>query len=232
MTLHDYPALPRKDTGAAQVLASVQTSWRITQQVMASIPSRYRIWFTEFNLARGGRSRGSPALGATWLHGLYVATMMALFDESPRVQLDDFWDLFSNAATGAYTSGPDPQPTVAGVALMFLTNASATAYRITPLHFLGAPTLPDGATGVIGVSFSGSKSTRTVVINLTDHRVRLPTGAGTGLSAGESIVMVSGAPTTTVSGLARAKGVLSTETTLPAYAIAWVGSSIPPIPSL
>ena len=97
---------------------------------MAGIPSRYRIWFTEFNLSQRGLSAGTPARGITWLHGLYVAEMLSLFDQSPRVQLDDYWDLFSNSSSiGAFTSGPAPQPTVAGVALMVLTNASARAYN-------------------------------------------------------------------------------------------------------
>ena len=227
VTLHDYVAPIGKDPGPAQVLAAAQTSWRSTQQVMAAIPSRYRIWFTEFNLSRRGLSGGEPARGTTWLHGLYVAEMVALFDQSPRVQLDDFWDLFSDPSTGAFTSGQVPQPTVAGTALMFLTNASAQASRVTPLSFTAAPALPDGAAGVIGVSFDGPRGTRTVLINLTDQAVTLSPGTGTGLSPGTSTVSVSAAPATTASGLTRTTGVLGTTITLPAYTITGVGFTVP-----
>jgi hypothetical protein len=96
VTLHDYFGPIGKDPAPAQVLATAQASWRSTQQVMAAIPRRYRIWFTEFNLSRLGLTGGEPARGTTWLHGLYVAELMSLFDQSPRVQLDDYWDLFDN----------------------------------------------------------------------------------------------------------------------------------------
>jgi hypothetical protein len=226
ITLHDYAPVG-KDLDPAQVLATAQTSWRSAQQVMAAIPSRYRIWFTEFNLPLPALTGGDPALGTTWLHGLFVAESMALFDRSPRVQLDDYWDLFGTPATGAFTSGPMPQPTVAGAALLLLTNAAAQAHTVTPLSFTAAPTLPDGATGLIGVSFSGPGGTRTVSINLTDRAVTVSTGAGTGLSAGVSIVSISGAPTATVSGLTRATGVVGTTITLPADAIVGIGFTVP-----
>ena len=228
VTLHDYVTPIGKHSDPAQVLATAQTSWRSTEQVMAGIPSRYRIWFTEFNLSQRGLSAGTPARGITWLHGLYVAEMLSLFDQSPRVQLDDYWDLFSNSSSiGAFTSGPAPQPTVAGVALMVLTNASARAYKVTPLSFSSAPTLPDGAAGVIGVSFDGPNDARTVLVNLTNQSVTLSTGTSIGLSPGASTISISGAPTTTVSGLKRIAGTLGTTITLPAYAIAGVGFSVP-----
>ncbi len=227
LTLHDYSSPMGKDPTPAQVLAAAQTSWRSTQQVMAAIPSRYRIWFTEFNLSLQGLSGGEPPRGTTWLHGLYVAETMSLFDQSPRVQLDDYWDLFGTPSTGAFTSGPAPQPTVAGEALMLLTNASVQANTATPLSFSAAPSLPDGAAGVIGVSFDGPNGTRTVLINLTDQSVTVPAGTGTGLSVGASTVSVSGSPTTAVSGLTRATGLVGTTITLPAYAIAGVGFTVP-----
>ena len=227
VTLHDYFAPMGKDPVPTQILASAQTSWRSTQQVMAAIPSWYRIWLTEFNLSLRGLSGGEPARGTTWLHGLYVAELMSLFDQSPRVQLDDYWDLFSNPSTGAFTSGTAPQPTVAGAALMFLTNASAQAYSVTPLRFATAPALSNGAAGVLGVSFEGPNGTQTVLINLTDQAVTMSAGTGTGLSPGASTVSISGAPTTTVSGLTRATGLLGTTITVPAYAIAGVGFIVP-----
>ena len=231
VTLHDYSGPIVNDPSAAQVLAAAQTNWRSTQPVMAAIPSRYRIWFTEFNLDRQGCLGGDPARGTTWLHGLYVAELTALFDQSPRVQLNDYWDLFSpDLATGAFSSGPVPRSTVAGTALMFLTNASAQASRVTPLRFTGAPSLPDGATGVIGVSFNGPRGTRTVLMNLTDQSVNLSVGTGTGLSLGASTVSVSAAPTTTVSGLTRTTGVLGRSVTLPAYTITGVGFTVPTAP--
>ncbi len=227
VTLHDYFAPIGKDPGPGQILGAAQASWRSTQQVIAAIPSRYRIWITEFNLSQRGRSGGEPAWGTTWLHGLYVAELMSLIDQSPRVQLDDYWDLFSNPSTGAFTAGLDPKPTVAGAALMFLTNASAQASRVTPLRFAVTPALPDGAAGVIGVSFNGLNSTRTVLINLTDQAVTMSAGTGTGLSTGASLVSISAAPTATISGLTRATSVLGTTITLPPYAIAAVGFTVP-----
>ena len=231
VTLHDYSGPTVKDPSAAEVLAAAQTNWRTTLSVMAAIPRRYRIWFTEFNLDRQGLLGGNPVRGTTWLHGLYVAESTVLFDQSPHVQLNDYWDLFSSdLATGAFNSGPFPQLTVAGTALMFLTNASVQASRITPLRFTGAPSLPDGATGVIGVSFNGPRGTRTVLINLTDQAVTLSAGTGTGLSPEAPTVSVSAAPTTTVSGLTRTTGVVGRSLTLPAYTITGVGFTIPTAP--
>ncbi len=231
VTLHDYSGPIVKDPSPAQALAAAQSSWRSTQAVLTAIPSHYRIWFTEFNLDQRSLSTGEPARGTTWLHGLYVAESVALFDQSPRVQLNDYWDLFSELSSGAFTSGPVPQPTVAGTALMFLTTASAQAYRVTPLLFTGAPALPGGATGVIGVSFNGPRGTRTVLINLTDEAVTLPAGTGTGLAPGALSMSVSAAPTTTVSGLTRTTGVLGRTITLPAYTITGVGFTVPTVAS-
>ncbi|MGC8461032.1 MAG: hypothetical protein ACP5OR_04225 [Candidatus Dormibacteria bacterium] len=226
VTLHDYTPIG-KDTLPAQVLATAQTSWGSVQKVLATIPGQYRIWFTEFNLSLQGIVGGEPPRGITWLHGLYVAEMMSLFDQSPRVQLDDYWDLFSSPSTGAFTVGDLPQPTDAGVALMFLTNASAQAYRVTPLSFTGTPTMPDGAAGVLGVSFYGPNGTRTVLINLTDQSVTMSAGTDTGLPTGAHAVTISAAPTMTVSGLIRSSSVLGTTITLPGYAISGVGFTVP-----
>ena len=227
VTLHDYSGPSGRDPDPAQVLASAQTSWRSTLQVMAAIPSRYRIWFTEFNLSQQGRSGGEPARGTTWIHGLYAAEMMALFDQSPRVELDDYWDLFSTPSIGAFTSGRAPRPTVAGTALSFLTNASAQASKVTALGFTAVPALPGGAAGVIGASFDGPHGTRTVLINLTDLAITLSTGAGTGLSSGMPTVSMSAAPASVVSGLTRTTGDLGTTMTLPAYTITAIGFNVP-----
>ncbi len=227
VTLHDYFGPSGKHPDPAQVLSIAQTSWRSTQHVMAAIPGRYRIWFTEFNMSLQGRSGGEPPRGATWIHGLYVAELMALFDQSPRVQLNDYWDLFSNPSTGAFTSGRAPQPTVAGTALMFLTNASAEASRVIPLDFTGAPALPGGAAGIIGLSFDGRNGRRTVLINLTDQPATFPTDPAAGLSPGDSTVSVSAAPVATVSRLTHTAGLLGRMITLPAYAIVGVGFTAP-----
>ncbi len=227
ITLHDYFAPVGRNLNPMQFLAEVQSNWLSTEQVMATFPSRYRIWFTEFNLSRQGLLGGRPARGITWLHGLYAAESVLLFDQSPRVQLDDYWDLFSNSFTGAFTSGLAPQPTVSGSALMFLTSASTQAVRVTPLRFSAAPTLPGGAAGVIGASFSGPIGTRTVLINLTNRAITMSDGTSTGLSPRASLESITAAPTSTVSGLNRTTGVLGTRLTLPAYSITGVGFTVP-----
>lgn len=64
LTLHDYAGLPRS-TGTPGLLASAYTNGQEVQQVIFSVPARYGIWITKFNLSKQARSMGSPHAGAT-----------------------------------------------------------------------------------------------------------------------------------------------------------------------
>jgi hypothetical protein len=232
LTLHDYTDPQQQGHAGAvpvsDVLASTYSDWQQTQKVMAAIPARYQIWFTEFNLSNGARAMGSPPLGVTWAHGLYAADMMLLFDQSARVGLDEYWELLSDLSTGVYTGGPDPSLTAAGSALIALTNASWDASSVTSLSFPGAPALDGSAPGVVGVSFTGPHGTRTVLLNLTDHAV--PVAADAVIPRGAVAESISGNPAAEVSGttgLTRHIGMVGSSLLLPAYAVVTVGFSAP-----
>lgn len=236
LTLHDYTDPEPNGTGhgkagdvpVSEVLASAYIDWQQTQQVMAAIPARYQIWFTEFNLSNEARAMGSPPLGVIWAHGLYAVDTMLLYDQSARVGLDDYWELLSDLSTGIYTSGRDPSLTAAGSALIALSNASWDASSVTPLSFPTAPALYGGAPGVAGVSFTGPHGIRTVLLNLTGHAV--PIAADAVIPGGAVAESISGNPAAEVSGttgLIRHIGTVGSSLLLPAYAVVTVGFSLP-----
>jgi hypothetical protein len=236
LTLHDYDGLNLNGGGnglrgvmpVGKLLAYAYDNWQKTQKVMAAIPPRYPIWITEFNLPNLALTAGSPPLGATWAHGLYMADMLMLFDQSARVQLDDYWDLFSSPISGVYTSGPHPSLTAAGSALIALSNASRDASSVTALSFPGAPTVHNGAPGLVGVSFKGPHGIRTVLLNLTGQAMPLATGAV--IPRGTAAESISGNPAAVVSGpgsLDRRTETVGSSLLLPAYAVVTVGFSLP-----
>jgi hypothetical protein len=145
VTLHDYPVPPLRHPSTSEVLASAVLSWKKAQRVIATIPARYHIWVTEFNLSKRGLDQGNPPLGETWEHGLHVGVMEIMFDQSPRVQLEDYWDLFSTLLSGEFTAGQDPQITAAGSVLALLAGASRDASAVTPLSFNPEPRLSGGS---------------------------------------------------------------------------------------
>jgi hypothetical protein len=232
LTLHDYPGIPRPGhTGtiaAAHALASAYADWKQDQTVMAAIPPRYSIWFTEFNLANQVRGEGSPPLGVTWLHGLYTAETAMLYDQSPRVQLDDYWDLFSAPTSGTFTTGASPRLTAAGSALTVLSTASWQATSVRALSFPGAPTLPGGTPGLAGLEFSGRSGTRTVLLNLTGQA--LSVRAGPAIPGGATAESISGNPAVEVagsSGLTRHITKAGAALSVPPYSLVAVGFSVP-----
>lgn len=195
---------------------------------MAAIPPRYSIWFTEFNLANQLRGEGSPPLGVTWLHGLYTAETAMLYDQSPRVQLDDYWDLFSAPTSGTYTTGASPRLTAAGAALTVLSTASWQATSVRALSFSGAPTLPGGSPGLAGLEFAVRDGTRTVLLNLTGQA--LSVSAGAAIPGGATVQSISGNPAAQVagsSGLARHITKAGAALSVPPYSLVAVGFSVP-----
>jgi hypothetical protein len=236
LTLHDYSAArvagQVHQGGAspttADVLAAAHRNWDRAQQVIAAIPARYRIWFTEFNLSKQARGAGAPPRGVTWVHGLYAADMMLLYDQSPRVQLNDYWDLFSAPSVGAYTSGASPRPTAAGSALTALTNASWQATSVRTLSFSGAPSLPGGSPGLAGVTFSGPHGTRTVLLNLTGQTLAVRSGPA--VPGGATAQSIGANPAAQVSGpgsIARHTATVGSTLTVPPYSVVAVGFTAP-----
>jgi len=229
LTLHDYAGIPGPgSTGTGAALASAYANWKHDQTVMAAIPPQYSIWFTEYNVANHARGQGSPPLGVTWLHGLYTAEMTMLYDQSPRVQLDDYWDLFSAPTSGTYTTGASPGLTAAGSALTVLSAASWQATSVRVLSFPGAPNLPGGAPGLAGLEFSGRTGTRAVLLNLTGQALSVQAGAV--IPGGATVESISGNPAAEVAGssglsrhVTKAGGVLS----VPPYSLVAAGFSVP-----
>jgi len=229
LTLHDY-SRSSKTTNTESLLASAFTNWQKVQRVIASIPSQYGIWVTEFNLSNEERSSGSANAGKSWLHGLYVADMVLQYDQSKRVQLDEYWDLFDHPSVGLLTMGSDPHITAAGEAIIALTNASWDADSSTPLSFRGLASLPGGAPGLVGVRFSGSQGPRSVLINLTGHTVSVSSGPAIPVHAvDESLSAKPSSVVSSTGGLLRTYGTVGASVSVPAYAIVAIGFSIPTI---
>jgi len=221
ITLHDYsgPGGKKSQHSTPDLLAAADRTWQQAQTVISSIPSRYEIWLTEYNLSAEARSAGLPPVGRTWAHGLYVAESTLIANETTRVQLSDYWDLFGVPSDAAYTTGAHPQLTPAGAALVCVFSAASGATSVRQLAVPQGPTLPGGSPGLVGATFDTPSGRRTVVINLTGQLVAL--SAGIGISQGNHVEIVAAAP----SALATTSKMVTVGATLdlPPYSIAVAG---------
>jgi hypothetical protein len=221
MTLHDYsgPVGNEVQPSTPDLLAAADRTWQQTQTVISSIPSRVAIWLTEYNLSEKARSAGSPPVGQTWAHGLYVAESTLLADEATRVELSDYWALFDVPSVGAYTTGADPQLTPAGAALLSVFSAASGATSVRQLVVPHGPTLPGESPGLVGAVFSTPSGTRTVVINLTGQPVALSARHSIPRDAHVEIVAAAPGALAPTSRTAPVGAALD----LPAYSIAVAG---------
>lgn len=194
VTLHYYPGTSNS-AGAppspTTVLAGASIEWRPIDQIINSLPAHLSVWLTEYNLVPSALALGSPALGTTWEHGLYVAGLDMQVLETPRVALTDYWDLFGKALDAQFTATTPPVATPAGTASQLINQAMRAATGITVLTIANDPVLDGSVKAVSGIKVTASSGgNRLIFVNLGSSSVNLATGSL--IPAGASAQQLSG----------------------------------------
>ncbi len=201
------------------------------------------VWVTEYNQTDwhkvpapwGMRELPGPVDG-TWTQALIVAAQTLALAQDPQVRLADVHALVSQGAFGALFAtaqafGPQ-QPAVrplarsaSGVMLQAIAHVLHGATRLAPLYFAGAPTLPGGASSLMGVEvWRGDGPPALLVLNLgaQAQSLQLPS-----LPAGATWQTLSAVPTDRLLDAARQitrqTGTLQRTLNLPGYALLSVG---------
>lgn len=219
VTLHDYPrtgTAPNAPPSPAALLAGTSTEWQPVDDIINALPSHLSVWVSEYNLGPGGRSLGSPALGTTWEHGLYVAGLDMQEVASPRIALTDYWDLFGTTLDAQFSAAIPPVITPAGSASELINQAMKGATGITVLSIAHGPVVDGSVPAVSGVRVTAAAGGgRVILVNLGSSSVTLATG--TVIPAGASVQQLSG-PLSSQAVTVRSSHV-SSGLTLPAYSV-------------
>ena len=197
------------------------------------------VWVTEYNQTDwhkvpapwGMRELPGPVDGS-WTQALIVAAQTLALGQDPQVRLADVHALVSQGAFGALFAtaqafGPQ-QPAVralarsaSGVMLQAIAHVLRGATRLAPLYFAGAPTLPGGASSLMGVEvWRGDGPPALLVLNLgaQAQSLQLPS-----LPAGATWQTLSAVPTDRLLDAARQitrqAGALQGTLSLPGYAL-------------
>lgn len=181
VTLHDYPSNPTPGNtlpSPSTLLAAASLEWQPVDAIINALPSHLSVWLTEYNLGLVDRALGSPPLGSTWEHALYVAQLDEEELASPRVALTDYWDLFGNAIDAQFTTAVPPVATPTGTATQLIDQAMIGATKITEFTFANDPVLDGSAKSVSGFEVtSASGGTRLVFVNLGSNSAALATSS-------------------------------------------------------
>ena len=171
---------------------------------------------TEYNLGLGELALGSPALGTTWEHGLYIAGLDMQELTSPRVVLTDYWDLFGSTQDAQFLETIPPVITPAGSASKLINQAMKGATVITVLSIAHDPTMDGSVQSVSGIKLgTASGGDRIILVNLGSSAVTLYSGR----------VIQKGASVQQLSGPLSSKAVnvqsshVSSDLTLPSYSV-------------
>jgi hypothetical protein len=194
VTLHDYPGPqtsanipPSQET----LLAGASIEWQPVDNIINSFPPHLSVWLTEYNLALGDLALGSPALGTTWEHGLYIAGLDMQELASPRVELTDYWDLFGNTLDAQLSMTTPPVVTPTGSASRLINHAMKGATEITVLSIAHDPALDGPVQSVSGIKVTtASGGDRLIFVNLGSSSVTLAVGRV--ISTGASVQQLSG----------------------------------------
>lgn len=219
VTLHDYPG-PRTSANTlpspATLLAGASIEWQPVDTIIKSMPSHLSVWLTEYNLGLGDRALGSPALGTTWEHALYIAELDLQELASPRVALTDYWDLFGNARDAQFTTAPPPVATPAGSASRLINQAMNGATGITVLTIANDPVLEGSVKSVSGIKVTpASGGDRLIFVNIGPSPVALATGKM--IPTGASVQQLSGSLSMQAVNVRSVH--VSSDLTLPSYSV-------------
>ncbi len=196
VTLHDYPltsAPGNASSSPATLLAGASIEWQPVERTINALPSHLSVWLTEYNLGLGALAQGSPALGTTWEHGLYIAGLDMQELASPRVVLTDYWDLFGHSVSAQFAATTPPIATPTGRVSQLINQAMQGAEKITLLRIANDPALDGSVKSVSGVKVTvASGADRLILVNLGSKSVTLATGNV--ISPDASVRQLSGAP--------------------------------------
>jgi len=219
VTLHDYPGIhgsANTPSSPEALLAGASIEWQPVENVINSLPSHLSVWLTEYNLSISDLALGSPALGTTWEHGLYIAGLDMQELISPRVVLTDYWDLFGSTQDAQFSTTIPPVITPAGSASKLINQAMKGATAITVLSIAHDPAMEGSVQSVSGIKVAkASGGYRLILINLGSSSVTLASGG----------LIPTGAPVKQLSGppLSQAVNVQSSHATsdlkLPSYSV-------------
>lgn len=228
--MHVHPTYPNALTSSnvGDFLAGPD-NWPAKVQKTATqsdFPLPKPVWLTEvsFSLSDGFANPPQDTYG------------VALYDSSLLIQLAagatasdlaEFWAAFGSENSYAYTADPKNNIPLAltpdGLAMQWLAQAGNKATSVTPLTFTGGPTIGNGSPGLVGVRFTGSGTTHTVLLNVSGTAVTVPvSGSGGGPVPAGTYQQVAGDPTAivrTAASLSPTTVTASGTLTLPAYSI-------------
>jgi len=196
VTLHDYPGTHSSAStplSPKALLAGASIEWQPVEKIINSLPPHLSVWLTEYNLGIGALALGSPALGTTWEHGLYIAGLDIQELISPRVVLTDYWDLFGSTQDAQLSTTIPPVMTPAGSASKLINQAMKRATAVTVLSIAPDPTLDGSVKSLSGVKVAtASGGDRLILVNLGSSSVALASGGL--IPTGASVKQLSGPP--------------------------------------
>jgi len=184
--------------------------------IINSLSSRLPVWLTEYNIRLGVLDYGSPAIGTTWEHALYIAELDMQELESPRVALTDYWDLFGDTTAAQFSGTIPPVATPAGSLSQLINQTMKGATTITILNIAHDPVLDGSVKAVNGISVTiASGGEKFIFVNLGSSPTSLATGKS--IPTGVFVEQLSG---TLLMQAVRMKSFhVSSELTLPAYSV-------------
>lgn len=222
-------AAPATMAQVPAILALPFAQWASVQRVaLDPLPPAMSTWVTEFNMGNdvpGGGRHVFVAPQASWINGLFAATMGLVFLDNPRVQLADLYGVGQGGAYATFASVNQATLTPTGTAAQLLAEAANVATSAQPLSFAGSPSLPGGAPGVIGWRFQAGAAPHALVLNLSAVPLRLLALPGFSGTASVTTVWSTQPLAASAAGLHRDTSTLQSDTTLPAYGAMLVTSS-------
>ncbi|KJF15660.1 hypothetical protein [Acidithrix ferrooxidans] len=194
VTLHDYPGVSTSENtphSPETLLAGASIEWQPVRTIINSFPPRLSVWLTEYNLGPGARSKGSPALGTTWEHALYMAGLEMQMLASTRVTITDYWDLFGNTEDAQFAETLPITTTPTGSASQLINQAIKGANGITVLNITNDPPLDGSVKSVSGIKVTTASGLEKLIFaNLGSSSVTL--AGGNLVPAGASAEQLSG----------------------------------------
>ena len=186
--------LPFDAASVPDLLGYTLVQMRAAERQMHAF-GRLPVWVTEYNVMdwikspeRWGTLKRPGPVDGTWTQALIVAAQTLALAQDSQVRLADVHALVGSSGFGTlfadpYAFGrnePKVRPlarSASGMALAVLGEALRGATRLAPLRFAGAPMLPGGSPGLLGVEvWRGDGKPTVLLLNLSaqEETVRLP----------------------------------------------------------
>lgn len=159
-------------TARALSIPFSQLNQRYIQSKFPSIPANVDVWVTEFNM--GEVLAGNPQQHAeTWTHGLYVAAMLHIFLETPKITMIVNHNL-TNQLEFAAISPYDYHITANGMMMRLfgemskgMTTAARLSFPLLPQQMSGGVSYPK----MIGWKFTNGTAANGIIVNLSPDTI-------------------------------------------------------------